>query len=419
MQHQTTLTQQALIAGATLGILASILLLRAGEPLLISATPYEHIAGALGPTPTMYQHLLGIIISLSSPLIASISLPLILGAISAVLFANLLGNLGLPNRKQLIGVGILILSPAFINTSIISDSQGLLLALQLAAANLLLTNTLQSRAIASITSAIIGTFGATHLIAIFGFAIMRYHDDPKTLLRYILPTLLLTAALITIVQPTTIPPHLTNPISDLGGEGITIFAAALAIIGIINLLSHQPAMASALIISTPLSLLWADTLIYAALITSGAAAHGITIILSTRWQLQTLKQYTLLIIACGIIFGTFSYAMRLSHAEPDHQMMSALAALRIHADENSIVVTEHADTPYVTSITGLRAITDPSLLEASTIASATETLRAHNITHIYLSSRSSNRGIREPLQDTSAFISIYNDGSYAIWTRTQ
>ena len=132
---------------------------------------------------------------------------------------------------------------------------------------------------------------------------------------------------------------LAKTLADLGGlGGIPTFTILLAAIGIWRLWPRKGACAAIII-------LWIATFYDFRLIShtntiiACLAGAGITYLTERKWNISMLKQLSILVITCGLLFSTISAAGQISRLGPSNDIAESLTWLKGHSRSGQVVLS--------------------------------------------------------------------------------
>jgi hypothetical protein len=232
----------------------------------------------------------------------------------------------------------------------------------------------------------------------------------------------------------------TNSITDLGGiQGFGIFSFILLFVGIVltwkTKNQYYPIYIALFAFCGISWLLNTNYTIYFNLIASYLIGLGLMGVSNRKWEVGLLKNITLLILLCGLLFSSISYAKRVSVMEPDSSMVTSLQWLSVlpegkvfsypgysdfisyYGRKGALVPTEpRPDTAYLLNVTD-RIFYSRSLLETS------ELLGEQNISYILIDSNMKqglvwsreDQGLLFLLGNNETFRQIYWHDNTEIW----
>jgi hypothetical protein len=236
---------------------------------------------------------------------------------------------------------------------------------------------------------------------------------------------------------------LTTYISDFGATaGFGIFSLILGFIGI--LMSWKDKKSNAIFYFSLIALLFAllyDTrmMIFLELFFAYYSGKAFINILETEWESQTLKNYFILLIFCGIIFSFGSFVTRFPKEGPQRSEIISLEWLRNSDIENRKVLSHYeygfmisalskkeayADKNYyLSSIDKTKIKKSEELFQLRNLKNITSSLDKENIGYFWINTKmkegqvweKDEQGILFVLKHSSYFQKIYDYEGTEIW----
>ncbi|HLD89012.1 MAG TPA: hypothetical protein VI894_02285 [Candidatus Nanoarchaeia archaeon] len=375
----------------------------------------------------------------------AVFLPIILGILSALTFYKILEKLKVNPNISMLSSLILIVSPTYIYAFNASTPLSLIIFLSLLGVYLLIQDT-----------PAITTLPVFFALSLFGWAsaavasaviVMHAIYKVKNFRRMWMLLLIILAGATAgyfmkfdiVYQNQAGNNILKGFISDFGGEtGIGIFTLILGLFGLIiswrNKEKHYVLFIFliALIIASAINSFFITYLVF---IFSILAAHAIFTIMRREWEIETIKNLTVLIIFCGIIFSTVSYYNNLLISAPNNDMIGAMRFVNEKANkaytifsspENGFIIEYYGGTVVMdTTLMGrdLQRINDTSTIYYSrNILVTKKLLDKYNVGYIILDKKmkdvtwtNDEQGLLFLLRKSEDFRKIYNRESVEIW----
>jgi len=323
-----------------------------------------------------YDFLLAFVSYAFGPEIASRILPLALGLLSVLIVFKLLQKLKMSSIETASITLLFILNPVTITVFSTSTNLALLLILYLFAIYVLLSKSKSGNILAFVLFFSVSLYGIIHTaIAIATwYACLRSKHSRKyfnafaatsfiTVLSYHLPNYLKRNAIALPKQNL-----LLGFISDFGGIlGLSVFSLLLACIGFVAMWKfknkHYSLLAAVLAI-----VFWSffekSLMIYSALIVSFFAGIAFSMFAKMRWKVKMLKNFSLLVLFCGLLFSTISHAVVLSEQPPSMETKEALIWLKNSSIEDGKVFSHYSKGFFIEYWSGKKALTDSAYLYA-------------------------------------------------------
>lgn len=237
---------------------------------------------------------------------------------------------------------------------------------------------------------------------------------------------------------------LQESLSDLGAlMGFGTFILFLALIGLIVTWKKQkeytyiyPFTILLVIISF---FLGTYTNIYLNVIVCILAGFGIFTLLKRRWELKLIKNLTLIILVCGLLFSTISYISRFSNFQPDQDVINSLEWLNKNSANNEKVFSHYKNGFWIEAIAkrpilldnlyphiddALEKFSDSQKIFYSMSLKETKSLlKKQNITYIWIDKpmksglvwTEEKQGLLFLFQNNETFKKVYNHTSIEIW----
>lgn len=237
------------------------------------------------------------------------------------------------------------------------------------------------------------------------------------------------------VYPSTY--HLVREvISEFGGiRGISIMTISILIIGFFKyIIERKQLLLNLLFLIGTFVLLILDYRFFYLLNFAIAfyASTGLVYIIKRKWFSQDLKNLTVILILCGLVFTLLSFTGRISEINPTEEHIASLQWL--NEQEKGIVFTFPKFSSYVQNIAGMPVIIDyfstnleikddfNSIYTSQDLINTAELLEKYNVKYIYLDNEmkniqwfGENEGLLFVLSDPDYFEKIYDDGNSEIW----
>ncbi len=276
-------------------------------------------------------------------------LPLILGILSVLFFYLILKRLDLDLEKRFLICAILILSPIFIYSFTVLNYHSFVILLLLLA---FYSFTLKTKtcfwltALLLIAASLFNPFSA--LIGIL--ALLCYSSSIKNLKRFypimILFLLFCTAYYLPVYYSNGLPHFVLNGgriesfVSDIGGKiGFSIFSLILAFIGFIGLYNKKRLPLYFIFIAAIGASFYFNSyfnpyLNFALCIFAGNAFF---ILIKRKWSSLIIRNFSIIIIICGLLFSPISYINVFSASLPNQQIAGSLEWLEANSNKKDII----------------------------------------------------------------------------------
>ncbi|MBW2986476.1 hypothetical protein KY333_03840 [Candidatus Woesearchaeota archaeon] len=304
---------------------------------------------------------------------AAKTVPLLLGLLFIYLFYLLLNKFKIESWTKWTILCVMILSPLFIHTFNFSTPASLILVLNLAGLLFLTRTGKISTGVALACFSMVSMFGLLHA-AVSAFIVFFYSFNLKKRLR---KGYLILAAIAFVVLSYTLPIFLASEsvdfvsrnlislfISDLGsGAGFSIFALLLAIVGYLVVWKHKKKHYSLYAFSILLivfSFFDSSLLIYANIVVVFLAGIALVYFARMKWTLKILREFTMLVLICGLLFSALSTTIDLRDSQPDNSLVNALIWLELNSDEQAVVFSHYSNGFWIEYLAGQPVVLDSS-----------------------------------------------------------
>ncbi len=386
MQRDKKILIPILVIGLLLGLVA-LRYLSVG-PLLVGDEPYRHawvaqylresglgkvstgVANDSPEMPSAYDLLLFVSSAALGIPLSNILIPMLLSLISLYLFWRLLGRFGFSDRASLFAMVLFCASPFFLFSSLTGDDGILLMAIQLLFFVLFIDHSAFSFIGAICCSVLATTFGIAHLLLDLVYAIVvcqvQCKGDHKFLI-YLLGTLLVVGSTLPFFgfEPKSLligsRPDLSI-VSDFGSPlGVSVFVVLLGFFGMMVLFNRERFAATAVVLLCLSALFTSQLIVYFSIALIFCAALFLDYLWKRDWAIPQLRNITLLLLVCGLIFSSVSFGVRWANSAPDKDMVAALVALSTYSDKDSVVFSGVGDGIYISSIASRKVYLDRTI----------------------------------------------------------
>lgn len=405
-------------------------------------TPYHYIIAFLGNIIPLFW--------------ATSLFSLFLGVASCFLFLGLLKNLNISLTERLIIMLPLILSPFFIYLFSVATPHGLAICLLLFAA-FLWTKTYThkeqfmkhtTKIIAIISLVLVSTFSLFHsLLIILVIGIYAYCKRKE--LTYLFTTAGLIVLLAIFTQPLFYPTyyqieqHLTSFITDLGAyTGFSVFYLVLVLVGLYESWKTKKryyALYGLILLLAVMFFFYGNTVgFYLVFFLAYYAGKGLSKLRKMHWQFDFLKNLTLLVVICGLLFSSIAYINIVATMGSTNNMNQGLSLLQEYALSDDKIVSHHTNGFIIEHQTKRRTLLDGAfytfddldpLFEAhysifypKDTRSLQQVLEKHNIRFIVVDKamkedlwNNKKQGLLLLLENNKLFKKIYTYGDIGIW----
>jgi len=337
--------------------------------------PYHLVLASIG-------YLIGI--DLASKLI-----PFLFGLLSVLMFYLILKEFKIETTQRFVILLILVISPAFVYLSVVSNTQSVPVFLTLLGIYLFFKKNIFLTILSLLAFAATIPFGMFNALLaitiIIAYLIEEKQKEESTtkpkkpvfsfqskkaavFLFILLITSIICFSLYFHPKTNVIPAEnmLQNFISDFGALiGIGIFNIFLAIAGFFLMWKKKKEylfIFLLLLIMIASSFYEKNVIVYLTFVFSVFAGYAFVKIRDMNWQVKTIKNLTMLLIICGLSFSTISYLNRVSNMQPDNEIIKSLDWLRHYSEPDEIVFSHYSKGFWINSVAERPVVTD-SMLE--------------------------------------------------------
>ncbi len=403
-------------------------------------TPYEFIINKLSKS--FNKEKIALILSFT------------LSIASIIIFYFLLKDFNVRDNETFFILLCFTLSPLFVNLISTPNNNTLILFLFLLTIYLFSKpNNILLDLITPILFFLISLFGITHLIMILATIFVAKNTFKESFssrkIFYILTILLFIFSIYYNIKsfdyeaPNFIQKiYLKEFISDFGSDfGFSIFNILLSSLGIVLLWSYKSKyyyLYFMLILITIISIFNNNLMIYAKISLSILSGVAFAFFLRLKWQIDSLKKTTAVLLFCGILFSTLSYAVELSRAGPDKEISQIFGWLNKRTDKNSIILSHHSYGFWIEYYSKRKALLTSDLTKKGTkeiykdyqeilnsydLERIKELLDKYNIKYIIITKKmkegliwdTDEEGLSFMITDTETFKNIYESNNMKIF----
>ena len=235
-------------------------------------------------------------------------------------------------------------------------------------------------------------------------------------------------------------------IADFGSFfGLSVFALLLSVMGFFILWTQKKNHFFILTILICLlipSLYFPFITIFLNFLLSYLAATAFIEIIERKWQHKIIKNATIILIFCGLLFSTTSFVNRIIENEPTNEQVGSLVWLSKHSQEQDVVFSHYkngyiieyfAERPVVMDEMFLYApnfndrLNDSNtIFQSRSLEQTTTLLDKYNVKYIWIDEKMKSglvwnkkeQGLLFLFNDKEVFKNIYFDSGIEIWSYT-
>ena len=398
--------------------------------------------------------------------LASKLIPFLLGLLSVLIFYLILKEFKMSIEERLFVLLILIVSPAFIYLSVISNTHSVPVFLTLLGIYLLFKKNIFLTIISLLAFAAaipFGMFNALLVITIILAYLVEEKQKEKipskskkpsfsfkskkaAIFLFILFIISVLCFPLYFQQKTNVLPAenmLQSSISDFGALiGISVFNIILAIIGFILMWrkKKEHSFIFLLLLIIIISSFYAKNIIvYLAFVFSVFAGYAFVKIRDMDWEIKIIKNLTILLITCGLIFSTVSYLNRISNMQPDKEVIKSLDWLKHYSNPDEVVFSHYSKGFWINAIAERPVVIDKmfeyypyarerfndseEIFYSRNLKNTRTLLDKYSISYIWIDSEmkqglvweKEQQGILFLFRNNETFKNIYNNQGIEIW----
>ncbi len=298
-----------------------------------------------------FHYIMGLLISFLGLMLAAKLLPLILGLASLLVFYLILKKLRLESKKIFLICAILIFTPIFIYTFTVLNSHALVILLVLLGFYFFMHKSKTIRLISLLVLMTLPLFSLfSALIALLALLVYSLH---KKNIKNFYPVLFFLLAISAIYYVPEfirqgIPSYIVqnirvdNFISDIGGiMGFSVFSIILACVGLF-FVNKKKSFIFLIAALFALSFYFGSQInLYLNFIVVVLAGEGFFRLIQREWESKILRNFSIIVLVCGIMFSPISYTKELSSSLPDQAVVDSLIWLKENSDKDDVVFSAH------------------------------------------------------------------------------
>ncbi|MFC1691133.1 hypothetical protein ACFL0W_03030 [Nanoarchaeota archaeon] len=242
-----------------------------------------------------------------------------------------------------------------------------------------------------------------------------------------------------------------NFISDLGAEtGFSIFLLVLFFMGLTEMWrnvkkdsenAYNQYYLAALLVFALIFILYVGNEInlYLIFLASFLAGNAFYYLFKTNWNFKLLKQLTIFLILCGLIFSSVSYINKLSSEMRNQDFISAAQWLKENTNENNLIFAHQKDGFFIQTVSNRKVLSDDLsfkdilfkektedsdiLLLSKNYQKTTRIIKKYDIKYLFLNKKllegavwsEKDSGLLFLLRNTETFIKVFDNPSVVIY----
>ena len=303
-----------------------------------------------------YHLILASVSLLLGGILASKIIPLVCGLFSVLLFYFILKEVGFSKLNRITISIVFVLSPVFIYIFSVSTPFCIIALLDLLGFYLFMQKEKKFFIFSLVVFSIASLFSLFNLIIILIIA-LSYTLAFKKKKNKLYTLIFLLAAIfffyyvpryfrIGFLSPLEINTGLIQQfVTDLGGIfGFSIFALLLSILGFAVAWADKKKFYKTYLIMIAIivySFFYNSAVFYSNFIISMLAGIALGGLIKRKWKLNLIRNLSLLLLFCGLIFSAVSYTVRVSDQQPSAELMESLDWIKNNSNKEDIVFAHH------------------------------------------------------------------------------
>lgn len=259
---------------------------------------------------------------------ALVLLPMFIAWCSVLLFWVVLREVRFSAGERFWALLAFILSPPLVASGFLLSPHGFVVLLFLGALALIRTRFWW---ISGVLLVLAGLCGLPFLLGMIGAVLVMVFVWPEFASRLnLLAVILLVFLIAGLYAPVPIEEAgIEGFVSDLGGLfGAGLFSVLLAVLGLILLWEYKRRFLGAFVCvfaSLVAGFFFPGVLIVVSVLFAMLVGLGLSRLWEREWELRVLRDATLLVLFCGLLFSTVSHAVALGHAAPSEVFFQGVA----------------------------------------------------------------------------------------------
>ena len=382
---------------------------------------------------------------------ASRIVPFLLGIFSMLIFNLILRRFIKEDYKRHIILILFVINPAFIYTFTVSNPNAAAIALSLLGIYFFLKEKGYNLILSVLCFAVVSLFSILNtllvVLILLAYVLIKKHKHSWFAIVLFVLAIFSFTRKASFFYNYAFSPDVNvvgNLFSDLGGMiGFGMFTIILAVYGIVSNWKHKSDFMPFFLISIALlvSLFFIGNLanMYLMFFVAIAAGIGFVKLYELKWNVLTVKNLTLLILACGLVFSMTSYMTRLTSMPPDKATIESLDWLGDNAFKDEFVLSHYNNGYMISTVARNPVLVDSfsasdydqkffykvqdTLFYSRKLPQTKQLLEAYKIKYIYVTPEMKqglvwskpNEGLLFLFTSKSTFSKVYDKDDIEIW----
>ncbi len=365
-------------------------------------------------------------------------IPFIAGIVSIIFFYLLLKKFEMSNDESFFVLLIFVLSPAFIFTFATLNAFALSLMLIIIGSYLFLSEKILFSTILFILASFLNIINVIFIV-LFLFFISDLKKEKRSnsniAIAYVLFFSFIYYLLTKDLPNFLFQNNFHSFVADLGSPiGLSIFALILGVVGIIKTWQFRRKLKNMYLLFIVLILIGFFDIhanIYLTLLFSILAGFAFAHLVNKKWEVESLRRLTILLLVYGLLFSMISYTKRISISDPDDSIIDALEWLNENSANQDIILSHHskgywieyfADRPVVFDYMNQNPSEQHILLYSRDLDVTKDLLNKSGTRYIFIDSNmkqgqvwKEKQGLWFLLRNSETFNNVYQRKNVEIW----
>ena len=382
---------------------------------------------------------------------ASRIVPFVLGLISVLLFNLILKHFISENYKRHIILLLLVINPAFIYTFTASNPHSAAIVMTLLGFFFFIRDGRYSLVLSALCFAVVSLFSLLNtliiLLLLLAYILTRREKQSRFVIMVFVLAFFSFARKAAFFYNYSYMPDVNvvgNFLSDLGGLiGFGIFSIVLAVYGVSSSWRVKSSFIHffflALLLIASLFMIGNIANMYLMFFVAVSAGLGFVRLYELKWHVTAVKNLTILILVCGLLFSAASYLTRVVEMPPDKSAIESLDWLGSNVFKTDFVLSHYDNGHLISTVARNPVLTDSfsasdydqeflykvqdSMFYGRKLKQTKQLFDIYKVKYIYITPEMKeglvwsrpNEGLLFLFTSKSTFRQIYDKDGYEIW----
>jgi len=335
-----------------------------------------------------YHSILALFSMIFGVVLASIIVPFCCGMLSVWLFYLILKKLKFNKLNRIAISLVFILSPVFIYIFSLSTPFCIIVFLDLLGFYLFLKKEKDDFMLSVLVFSLSAFFSLANLFFVVILALAYVIYNKKSMKKFF--SLLLFMSLVFLIHYVNIYFNfgitydfdifhislIQRFVTDLGGLfGFSVFTLLLSILGLAMIWNEKSRFYHVYLIMLfvlIVSFFYNYAVVYSNFVVSILAGMAFAALIKRKWELKFVRNLSIILLFCGILFSAVSYTVRISEDQPNSELMDALDWIKHNSDEGDVVFSHYTKGFWIQFMTERPVLIDSISKESSLFAEIIE-----------------------------------------------